>query len=575
MRGADILPIARSKIGQEYVLGARAQLDNPDYNGPWDCAEYASWCVNQAYSRKMGLTSSGDPYSGSWAAEAEKSGARVVSVGEALSTPGAILVRQPKAFGRTIGHVAICVGNGNLLEARGKNHGVVESNNAASRPWSLGILVPGVAYKNFGSVDYIESQSELELQDPNMKGLHVFVLELALKDFGYKTGRIDGVFNNDTAKAVTKFQGDRGLLVDGVVGRETAQALGIDWPINESLLDIWVEGGNLKDRLDKLEPPAEENEEVPVDLRDLEEVDVDANHAFGVRLDGRHSYLTLGNSEIYVGIEVGYKNRRGLANISRSSRMGEVPGGTYDAGEAEQHIGNWAHLLRPTIMAESAGKICAVQSYDRAAFTFGCFQMAAHTAGDNLILYMRDLLKLPSKDRYFPELFLKDNKVHRRLGRGAMSLETPKRVKVASWVETQIPDFMAFWNDSPGSVDEGEILAAGRLILWNVEQEEARALQYLWARDTITKKLNYAAAKGIMVWDLPAAQAVWVADIRHQSRAKYSQIKAALSAPNPERALSELGGYEQRRRTVAKYLKALFDTRPGWRNKTLLEIVSG
>lgn len=52
-------------------------------------------------------------------------------------------------------------------------------------------------------------------------------LQKRLIDLGYSCGKagIDGSFGNDTDKAVRKFQKDRGLKVDGYVGKDTYKAL--------------------------------------------------------------------------------------------------------------------------------------------------------------------------------------------------------------------------------------------------------------------------------------------------------------------------------------------------------------
>ena len=48
-----------------------------------------------------------------------------------------------------------------------------------------------------------------------------------LKNLGYYTGNIDGIFGPLTNQAVRNFQRDYGLQVDGIVGPQTLQALGI------------------------------------------------------------------------------------------------------------------------------------------------------------------------------------------------------------------------------------------------------------------------------------------------------------------------------------------------------------
>ena len=60
-------------------------------------------------------------------------------------------------------------------------------------------------------------------------GDDVTCLQRALGAFGYFTAQPTGVFDDATAQAVTTAQSDRGLFVDGVVGRETALSLEI-WP---------------------------------------------------------------------------------------------------------------------------------------------------------------------------------------------------------------------------------------------------------------------------------------------------------------------------------------------------------
>jgi peptidoglycan hydrolase-like protein with peptidoglycan-binding domain len=46
-------------------------------------------------------------------------------------------------------------------------------------------------------------------------------LQQALKDLGYDPGAVDGQLGSRTEQAVTSFQRDRGLTVDGIVGEIT------------------------------------------------------------------------------------------------------------------------------------------------------------------------------------------------------------------------------------------------------------------------------------------------------------------------------------------------------------------
>lgn len=57
------------------------------------------------------------------------------------------------------------------------------------------------------------------------RGPAVTSLQLSLLNAGYKPGTIDGVFGGATEFAVRRFQQDRGLAVDGIVGPATEVAL--------------------------------------------------------------------------------------------------------------------------------------------------------------------------------------------------------------------------------------------------------------------------------------------------------------------------------------------------------------
>ena len=52
-------------------------------------------------------------------------------------------------------------------------------------------------------------------------------IQTVLKQKGYYTGNVDGIFGTATRKAVVSFQRDMGLSVDGIVGEKTLKALGI------------------------------------------------------------------------------------------------------------------------------------------------------------------------------------------------------------------------------------------------------------------------------------------------------------------------------------------------------------
>ena len=58
-------------------------------------------------------------------------------------------------------------------------------------------------------------------------GATVKTMQTKLINWGYLSGKADGIFGAKTKAAVVKFQKNNGLTADGVVGTKTAQAMGL------------------------------------------------------------------------------------------------------------------------------------------------------------------------------------------------------------------------------------------------------------------------------------------------------------------------------------------------------------
>lgn len=58
-------------------------------------------------------------------------------------------------------------------------------------------------------------------------GATVRTIQQKLKNWGYYFGEVDGIFGSKTTEAVKYFQRRNGLTVDGIVGKNTAAAMGI------------------------------------------------------------------------------------------------------------------------------------------------------------------------------------------------------------------------------------------------------------------------------------------------------------------------------------------------------------
>ncbi|MCX7176352.1 MAG: peptidoglycan-binding domain-containing protein [Proteobacteria bacterium] len=226
--GDAIVALASRHIGEAYVLGARAPMANVDWKGPWDCAEFASWCVYQATGLLFGVEPRHDPmradaYTGYWATQAREAGA-MVDVDKAAGIAGALLLREPQS-GR-VGHIVISNGKGGTVEAHSSNDGVI-AGIVDGRRWDCGILVPGVRY--FASAAPVAVKPPpagmLRLTDPMLRGEEIGRLQDCLAALGFNPGTQDGVYGPQTEAAVAAFQAANGLVVDGEYGAGTRKAL--------------------------------------------------------------------------------------------------------------------------------------------------------------------------------------------------------------------------------------------------------------------------------------------------------------------------------------------------------------
>lgn len=59
------------------------------------------------------------------------------------------------------------------------------------------------------------------------RGERVALIQQRLKEWGYYSGDVDGIFGRGTHNAVVRFQRQNGLSMDGQVGKRTAAAMGL------------------------------------------------------------------------------------------------------------------------------------------------------------------------------------------------------------------------------------------------------------------------------------------------------------------------------------------------------------
>ena len=146
MKGQDFLDLAVTRVGEEYVYGADVELNDPDWHGPWDCAEFCSWVVKQITGKIYGCldpdSDNPDPWTGAWNRDCRNGTVKCIPVEQAADTPGAILLRY-----RQGGHHIVFVGSHrSTIEAKSASWGVCRGAVNSLDNWDHGILIPGVSY---------------------------------------------------------------------------------------------------------------------------------------------------------------------------------------------------------------------------------------------------------------------------------------------------------------------------------------------------------------------------------------------------------------------------------------------
>ncbi|WP_198419535.1 peptidoglycan-binding domain-containing protein [Geomonas oryzae] len=228
--GNDIVNLASQHIGERYLLGTAVPKDNASWVGPWDCAEFASWCIYQVSQQLYGCEngeccppSQADAYTGYWGRDVRCLGTEI-PLQQAAATPGAFVLRNP---GRKCGHIVISDGTGGTIEAHSTARGVI-CDTLSGRRWDTGILVPWIQYSPLAQTPVLANPGTIyRVKKPMQSGAIVLEIQKALQNQGINPGILDGVYGCHTAAAVQAFQISRGLVVDGEVGPVTAAALGI------------------------------------------------------------------------------------------------------------------------------------------------------------------------------------------------------------------------------------------------------------------------------------------------------------------------------------------------------------
>lgn len=255
--------------------------------------------------------------------------------------------------------------------------------------------------------------------------------------------------------------------------------------------------------------------------------------------------------EFFVGREV---NQPGKGYHGIFIPVSRYYGEKYDPDDYTDMIDHWAHLIDATAQCESGGFMNLVNSYDRAKFTFGFYQLAAHTPKDNLILLFRELVALPKGKDYFPELQLHNGSLHRVDDNGGMT-------DLEEVFEGQLQFFMNFLNPRRKLIDEQEILHAARLMHWTANDPACRSAQARVSAGILQHKMATRYHRWYNLHGRDDTICTIIADIHHHGRASKDTVKAALQQSNKEKALLSVNNpqYQARNERLSVKLKQMRD----------------
>ncbi|MBO0360020.1 hypothetical protein J0X19_18815 [Hymenobacter sp. BT186] len=245
--------------------------------------------------------------------------------------------------------------------------------------------------------------------------------------------------------------------------------------------------------------------------------------------NGRTAYLgTRLNSpeaRFTIGYRTRYQDNFGLYNTDVKAGL------VYQPAAYRARYGFWADFIYPTAYVESKGSFFCLNTYDRARFTFGFMQYAAHVPNGDFVRYVRALLQLPLAAEYFPRLTLKQGRIQYQSNDETLTpLES----------DTSTKGLMEYLNPTLLDIETQETICAARMVHWaqhdalNQQTQVELAIAHFQAN-----LLRYHRRLGLD--QAPARVCIAVCDILHQGRATFDRIAAALNTGgNWDRAYANL-----------------------------------
>jgi hypothetical protein len=266
-----------------------------------------------------------------------------------------------------------------------------------------------------------------------------------------------------------------------------------------------------------------------------------------IRDGGNYSATADRGPAFFVGRRVPYDGNIGLYNVFTGSRTPKI---NFEPANYANEYGFWVHFLNPTAGCEGRN-FMTLNSYDRAAFTFGFGQFAAHVPNGDFVQYFRAMLQKPEAPDYFPGLAVVNNRICKVSGTaGPVPLEN----------DNSTEGLMRYLNPTLGAVEDEEVIAAAKLIHWTQNHRSARLEQVEQMIDTYKSFMRRAQRRGL-INGRSAAQCCVIADILHHGRGggiTWTLIGEALGSNDPFNKLIAIGAprWDERKRTLKRLILA-------------------
>lgn len=216
------------------------------------------------------------------------------------------------------------------------------------------------------------------------------------------------------------------------------------------------------------------------------------------------------------------KNKRGLTFEHEVNKYGL----SYDPKEyvTKPGHGHWANIINPIAQCETRGYFNAINTYDRAFFSFGFVQMTVEHANAQFIPTLRKLLAEPKAADYFPELTLREVK-----GSPYIHLKVAENQYVQLETRTNAKKLQRYLNPTPAAVDQEEAERAARFAHWAANEQSHRDIQVLAVINNLKKSMSNDWASRYGLDGRPDTICVLVCDIHHQGRAKKNTVRAVFT----------------------------------------------